>query len=186
MGHGPATSLLRFGNFCSRAAAPPSPIASFRWLMVLCALSIFAIVALIFSELVLRSQLTIAKFGIKFFFGSAWDPVNGNFGALPFVYGTLASSLIALVIAVPLAVGVAIFITEMCPQDAARPSRLRHRVAGRDSQHRLRRLGGIRARPVAARARQSRSSSSSSDGLASSPSRTSASACLPPASSSPS
>ncbi len=84
--------------------------------MVLCALSIFAIVALIFSELVLRSQLTIAKFGIKFFFGSAWDPVNGNYGALPFVYGTLASSFISLVIAVPLAVGVAIFITEMCPK----------------------------------------------------------------------
>ncbi len=84
--------------------------------MVLCALSIFAIVALICTELVVRSQLTIAKFGIKFFFGSAWDPVNGNFGALPFVYGTLASSLISLVIAVPLAVGVAIFITEMCPK----------------------------------------------------------------------
>ena len=89
---------------------------TFRWLMILCALSIFAIVALIFWELIARSQLTISKFGIKFFFGSAWDPVNGNFGALPMVYGTLASSIIALIIAVPLAVGVAIFITEMCPK----------------------------------------------------------------------
>ena len=88
----------------------------FRWLMILCALSIFAIVALICTELVLRSQLTIAKFGIKFFFGSAWDPVNGNFGALPFVYGTLVSSIVSLIIAVPLAVGVAVFITEMCPR----------------------------------------------------------------------
>ena len=88
----------------------------FRWLMILCALSIFAIVALIFWELIARSQPTISKFGLKFFFGSAWDPVNGNFGALPFVYGTLVSSLISLVIAVPLAVGVAIFITEMCPR----------------------------------------------------------------------
>ena len=87
----------------------------FRWLMVLCACTIFGIVALIATELILRSQLTISKFGIKFFFGSAWDPVNGNFGALPFIYGTLVSSLIALVIAVPLAVGVAVFITEMCP-----------------------------------------------------------------------
>ena len=84
--------------------------------MVLCALSIFAIVALIATELVARSQLTIAKFGIKFFFGQRWDPVNGNFGALPFIYGTLVSSFIALVIAVPLAVGVAIFLTEMCPK----------------------------------------------------------------------
>jgi phosphate transport system permease protein len=88
----------------------------FRWLMVICALSIFAIVALIATELVVHSKLTISKFGIRFFFGSAWDPVNGNFGALPFIYGTLVSSLIALVIAVPLAVGVSIFITEMCPK----------------------------------------------------------------------
>jgi phosphate transport system permease protein len=89
---------------------------TFRWLMILCATSIFAIVALIVTELVLRSQITIAKFGIRFFFGSAWDPVNNNFGALPFIYGTLVSSIISLIIAVPLAVGVAIFITEMCPR----------------------------------------------------------------------
>jgi phosphate transport system permease protein len=89
---------------------------SFRWLMIGCAFSIFAIVALIATELVMRSQLTIAKFGLKFFFGTAWDPVNGNFGALPFIYGTLVSSAVALVIAVPLAVGVSIFITEMCPK----------------------------------------------------------------------
>ena len=88
----------------------------FGWLILLCACSIFGIVGLIATELIMRSQLTIAKFGIKFFFGSAWDPVNGNFGALPFIYGTLMSSLIALVIAVPLAVGVSIFITEMCPR----------------------------------------------------------------------
>jgi phosphate transport system permease protein len=88
----------------------------FGWLMLLCACSIFGIVALIATELTLRSQLTISKFGIKFFFGTAWNPVSGDFGALPFVYGTLMSSLIALVIAVPLAVGVSIFITEMCPK----------------------------------------------------------------------
>jgi len=89
---------------------------SFRWLMLICAVSIFFIVALIATELVTRSQLTISKFGIRFFFKSAWDPVNGDFGALPFIYGTLVSSFVALIIAVPLAVGVAIFITEMCPK----------------------------------------------------------------------
>ncbi len=90
--------------------------STFRWVMLLCALSIFAIVGLIAMELVVHSQLTIAKFGLKFFVGSAWDPVNSNFGALPFVYGTLVSSAVALVIAVPLAVGVAVFLTEMCPK----------------------------------------------------------------------
>jgi phosphate transport system permease protein len=89
---------------------------AFRWLMLLCAFSIFAIVALIATELVERSQLTISKFGLSFFFKQAWDPVSGDFGALPFIYGTLVSSLVALVIAVPLAIGVAVFLTEMCPK----------------------------------------------------------------------
>ena len=66
---------------------------SFGALMLLCALSIFAIVFLILFELITRSRLSIDKFGFSFFFRSAWDPVNGDFGALPFIYGTLASSL---------------------------------------------------------------------------------------------
>jgi phosphate transport system permease protein len=45
-----------------------------------------------------------------------WDPVNGHFSALPFIYGTLVSSFLALLIAVPLAIGVAVFLTEMCPR----------------------------------------------------------------------
>jgi phosphate transport system permease protein len=84
--------------------------------MLICALSIFAIVGLIAWELVRRSQLTIAKFGLHFFFNKAWNPVTGDYGALPFIYGTLVSSFVALLIAVPLAVGVAIFLTEMCPK----------------------------------------------------------------------
>ncbi len=84
--------------------------------MLICAFSIFAIVGLIATELVVRSQQSIAKFGFSFFVKQGWDPVNGNFGALPFIYGTLVSSLLALVIAVPLAVGVAVFLTEMCPK----------------------------------------------------------------------
>jgi phosphate transport system permease protein len=87
----------------------------FSILMLLCAMSIFGIVLLILVELISGSKLTIQKFGISFFFGSAWDPVNGNFGALPFIYGTVVSSIISLIIAVPLAVGLAVFLTEMCP-----------------------------------------------------------------------
>jgi phosphate transport system permease protein len=89
---------------------------AFAGLMLACALAIFAIVALILFELVMRSRLSISKFGISFFFKQAWDPVSGQFGALPFIYGTLVSSLLGLLIAVPLAVGVAIFLTEMCPK----------------------------------------------------------------------
>jgi phosphate transport system permease protein len=98
----------------------------FSWLMLLCALSIFAIVVLIATELVIRSQLAWGKFGLDFFYKAYldtytnqpmyWDPVNGHFSALPFVYGTLVSSFLALLLAVPLAIGVAVFLTEMCPQ----------------------------------------------------------------------
>lgn len=90
-------------------------------LMLLCALSIFAIVVLIVWILVLRSKLSLHQFGFHFFVHSAWDPVNGDFGALPFIYGTLVTSLLALVMAVPLAMGVAIFLTELCPKALRAP-----------------------------------------------------------------
>lgn len=114
---------------------PPSPIREFlskrgsgrladglfSGLMLTCALSIFAIVIMIATILVLRSNLMIAKFGWGFFKGTNWDPVGGDFGALPFIFGTLATSFLALLIAVPLALGVAIFLTELCPQKLRAP-----------------------------------------------------------------
>jgi phosphate transport system permease protein len=94
---------------------------SFAAVMLVCALSIFAIVLFILSILILRSHLSLVQFGWKFFSRQAWDPVSGDFGALPFIYGTLATSLLALLIAVPLALGVAIFITELCPRPLRAP-----------------------------------------------------------------
>ncbi len=85
-------------------------------IILLSAISVFAIVVLVVWELVDKSQLSLHQFGLTFFYGHDWDPVNGNFGALPFIFGTLVSSLLALLLAVPLSVGVAVFITEMCPQ----------------------------------------------------------------------
>ena len=88
----------------------------FCWAMLVAALSILGIVLLIVSQLYFQSKLSIAQFGWKFFSTSNWDPVSGDFGALPFIYGTLVSSALALAIAVPLGVGVAIFMNEMCPR----------------------------------------------------------------------
>ncbi len=88
----------------------------FFFAMLACALSVIAIVCLIVYELVTKSNLSWHAFGLKFFFRSEWDPVNDQYGALPFVYGTLVSSALALLIAVPLAVGVAVYITEMSPR----------------------------------------------------------------------
>ena len=97
----------------------------FHWLMVLCALSIFGIVALIAFELVQRSQMSWHAYGLGFFYKgfidpdtgkpTYWDPINSHFSALPFVFGTLVTSFLALLLAVPLAIGVAVFLTEMCP-----------------------------------------------------------------------
>jgi len=89
---------------------------SFRNLLLLCSVSILAVMLLFFAELVQRSQLSIHEFGFRFFVGQTWDPVFGDFGALPFIYGTLVSSLLALLLAVPMAVGVAVFVTELCPR----------------------------------------------------------------------
>lgn len=88
----------------------------FRLAMLACALAVLGILGLIVYELVTRSQLSWHAFGLKFFFGSDWNPVEDQYGALPFVYGTIVSSVLALAIAVPLSVGVAVFTTEMCPK----------------------------------------------------------------------
>jgi phosphate transport system permease protein len=88
----------------------------FRYSVMLCSASILAVLVLFFYELTTRSRLSIARFGLSFFVGRTWDPVSGDFGALPFIYGTLLSSLVALVLAVPMAVGVAVFVTELCPR----------------------------------------------------------------------
>jgi len=87
----------------------------FYAVVLFCALAILAVVGLVLYELVSKSQLSWHAFGFKFFLGENWDPVNDKFGALPFIYGTLVSSLLALVLAVPLAIGVAVFTTEMSP-----------------------------------------------------------------------
>ncbi len=93
----------------------------FKHAMLAGALSLIALVVLIVFELVYHSRLALRQFGFHYFLSQSWDPVSGDFGALPFVYGTLVSSLIALIIAVPLGVGVAIFINEMCPRRLRAP-----------------------------------------------------------------
>jgi phosphate transport system permease protein len=88
----------------------------FRSVITACGLSVLALLVLIVYELMSRSSLSWHAFGFKFFGTSDWDPVNEQFGALPFIFGTLVSSLVALIIAVPLSIGVAVFTTEMCPK----------------------------------------------------------------------
>jgi phosphate transport system permease protein len=102
----------------SRVGAKESLFADnvFRGLVVLCALAVLAIVGLIVIELLRESHASIVKFGFKFLVKQIWDPVAEDFGALPFIYGTVVSSLLGVVIAVPLSVGTALFFTELCPR----------------------------------------------------------------------
>ena len=97
------------------------PDLVFRGLMLACALSVLATIGLIVWQLIVQSGQSLHQFGWKFFSSQNWDPVAGDFGALPFIYGTLVSSLVALVIAVPLGIGLAVFSTEMCPRILRRP-----------------------------------------------------------------
>jgi len=99
-----------------KASTGELPDRVFRSVITACGLSVLALLVLIVYELMSRSSLSWHAFGFKFFATSDWDPVNEQFGALPFIFGTLASSLVALIIAVPLSIGVAVFTTEMCPK----------------------------------------------------------------------
>jgi phosphate transport system permease protein len=85
------------------------------------ALLLVAIVLAIGFELTRQSQLSIHEFGWKFWLTDTWDPVSGEFGARPFIWGTLYSSVLALFIAGPIAVGIAIFIADLCPAPLRRP-----------------------------------------------------------------
>ena len=94
----------------------------FRALAAGFALSVLAITATIGIILWRDSSQARETFGWPFLWTSIWDPVAGHFGALPFIYGTLVSALIALVIAVPLGVGAAICLSELLPMRIADPA----------------------------------------------------------------
>jgi len=85
------------------------------------ALILMLLVVAIAFELSRQSMLSIRKFGFSFWSGSTWDPVSGEFGALPFIWGTLYSSFLALLIAAPIALGIAVFINEISPRVLRQP-----------------------------------------------------------------
>ena len=93
----------------------------FRGLMLLVALFVVAIVIAMVIALASDSMLSIRQFGFGFLTSSQWNPVKGEYGALPFIYGTVVSSLIALLISVPLSLGIAVFLVEQAPHYIARP-----------------------------------------------------------------
>jgi len=103
--------------------APPSRMgdAVFKWITLLMAASVAALIVLVGWQMWTGSQLAIHKFGFSFLASSTWDPVQEQFGALPFIFGTLVSSLVALIIAVPLSIATAVYLTELAPPRLRQP-----------------------------------------------------------------
>lgn len=123
-------------NPTSTERAQPAPSSRFRLRIVRevnLGDGIFRLVTAVFAagavvtlaamaiQMTSASALSLKQFGIGYVFSSDWDPVRDSYGALPFVYGTVVSSLLALLIAVPISVGVAIYLAELAPTYIRRP-----------------------------------------------------------------
>jgi phosphate transport system permease protein len=93
----------------------------FKGLLTVAALTVPVLLVFLVWELWSGARLAIGEFGLGFLTSSEWDPVTGQFGALPLIFGTVVSSALALLIAVPLSLGVAIFLTEFAPTSIRGP-----------------------------------------------------------------
>ena len=107
---------------------PPVPLEranyadrAFKLILTLAALLIPILLGFLVYELWTGSSLAVARYGFDFVTSSTWDPVAEEFGAFPLIFGTLLSSLVALLIAVPLSLGVAIYLTEFAPKVVRQP-----------------------------------------------------------------
>lgn len=93
----------------------------FKTVTLLFAVLVLGLIVLMGFKMYQDSRPSILKFGLEFLTSSTWDPVQENYGALPFIFGTLMSSAIALVISLPLSLGAAIFLSELAPPRIERP-----------------------------------------------------------------
>lgn len=93
----------------------------FEKLTLLFAVSVFFLVILMGYEMYEGSKLSIEKFGFGFLASSTWDPVQEIYGALPIIYGTVVSSILALLLALPLSIGIAIYLAEVAPKWLEKP-----------------------------------------------------------------
>ena len=91
------------------------PDAAFRWTTFGFGVLLLALIGLTILVLIQGSGQSFQRFGLGFLVGTLWDPHDQIFGALPFIYGTVVSSVLALLIATPISLGVAIFLVEMAP-----------------------------------------------------------------------
>ncbi len=103
------------------AQSSPWMDVAFAWLTRSFAFLVFSILAAILVSLVIGSQLTLEKYGFSFLWTAEWNPVTEEFGALVPIFGTVVTSLIAMLIGVPVSFGIALFLTELSPNWLKRP-----------------------------------------------------------------
>jgi phosphate transport system permease protein len=95
--------------------------AAFRGTTQVFAIGVLVLLGAVLVSLAAGAAPAFAKFGWRFFISQAWNPVTENFGALPAIYGTLVTSFIAMLFAIPIGFGIAVFLTELCPPSLRRP-----------------------------------------------------------------
>jgi len=95
--------------------------AAFRGATQVFAAGVLVLLGAVLVSLAVGAAPAFEKFGWRFLINQAWNPVTENFGALPAIYGTLITSLIAMLIAIPVGLGIAVFLTELCPPPLRRP-----------------------------------------------------------------
>ncbi|TPK95146.1 MULTISPECIES: phosphate ABC transporter permease subunit PstC [unclassified Mesorhizobium] len=94
---------------------------AFRTATRLSAILVLVLLGGVAISLVTGSWEALSKFGFSFLTTESWNPVTENFGALAPIYGTIVTSAIAILIAVPIGIGIAVFLTELCPRPLRRP-----------------------------------------------------------------
>ncbi|HXY58684.1 MAG TPA: phosphate ABC transporter permease subunit PstC [Methylocystis sp.] len=114
----PATEVKPKANALTRLALFDR---LFHWLTFLAAIIVLLLLAGVIISLIEGSMPAIRAFGFGFLSSQAWNPVTDDYGALPAIYGTVITSMIAMLVAVPVGLGVAVFLTELCPHALRRP-----------------------------------------------------------------
>ena len=117
-----ATQTIDIQNAATRWAWRNKAIdAMFRWATAFFALAVLVLLGGVIVALIDGSLPALQKFGLHFLATEEWDPVTEEFGALAPIYGTIVTSIIAMIVGVPVSFGIAVFITELCPTWLKRP-----------------------------------------------------------------
>ncbi len=120
-GKGATPSALSRSKMHETLLVGSVPDRVFKFVTATAAVVVLGLVSMIVFQLTTKSWESITRYGLAFITSDMWDPVFHEYGALPFIFGTVASSIIGLLIAVPASLGVAIFLSELAQKRIRRP-----------------------------------------------------------------